>query len=53
MKEKKYKVHIIINGNIVFTANVIAFSEDQAREFAYEQFEMVSSARIDGVDFTR
>lgn len=48
--DKKYKVHIVIGHQVVYTVEVSAFDEDSAREFAYDMFEHDSVAMIDGVD---
>ncbi len=53
MADKKYKVYISIDHMIVYTAEVVACSEDQAREFAYDMFERDSAALIDGIDVNK
>lgn len=44
MKEKLYKMGIYLNNKLIYKINVNAYDLDQAREFAFEQFEMVAYA---------
>ena len=51
LMEKTYTVHIEINKKIVYTVDVVAYDEDQAREFAYDMFIHDSEALVEGVDY--
>lgn len=44
MSYKQYHVQIILGGKVIYETDVVADSEDQAREFAYDQLEMNSYA---------
>ena len=44
--EKQYTVEIKLDKKVVFTADVVARSEDQAKEFAYDFFEQLSYAEV-------
>lgn len=50
MDEKKYKARIVLGGETIYETEVLAFSKEQAMEFAYEAFEQESYASVESHD---
>lgn len=47
MKEKEYHIAIKVGKRVVYTWVGVARDDNEAREFAYDQFEMDSVAEVE------